>query len=46
MRAKTRWVKDKVGYIVTKKDDLIFVYDTRGVVVSKFPASGIVSDDC
>ena len=34
MRAKTRWVKDKVGYIVTKKDDLIFVYDTRGVVVN------------
>ena len=34
MRAKTRWVKDKVGYIVTKKDDMIFVYDTRGVVVN------------
>jgi hypothetical protein len=33
VRAKTRWVKDKVGYIVTKKDDMIFVYDTRGVVV-------------
>ena len=34
VRAKTRWVKDKVGYIATKKDDLIFVYDTRGCVVN------------
>ena len=33
MRAKTRWLastKTEIGrYIVTKEDDLLFVYDTR-----------------